>query len=196
MICNDELDLNNADCSVYYLNGGNFSGIKLPTHENGSLVVINGDGFSSNAVLKSQPVKSNVNSVFIVNNAENKNVNFENNSDTDNSYSVIGIGDKRNVLFIKPNSITGANIQYNTDIRISSESEITSSNWDNTTEIGTRNNLINNGYSYVVENLDADDVFYLGYRRSNYGSYTYYNSQELKASELAGTGLNIQCSSN
>ncbi|MBQ3190063.1 MAG: hypothetical protein IJB61_02295 [Bacteroides sp] len=117
-------------------------------------------------------------------------------SDTDNSYSVIGIGDKRNVLFIKPNSITGANIQYNTDIRISSESEITSSNWDNTTEIGTRNNLINNGYSYVVENLDADDVFYLGYRRSNYGSYTYYNSQELKASELAGTGLNIQCSSN
>ena len=118
--------------------------------------------------------------------------------DSNNAYSVTKTGDKRNVLFIKPNNITGNNIQNSSDIRMRSESKITSNNWNNASQIGTKDNLINNGYSYVVENLDADDVFYLGYRyrRSYFGSYTYYNSQQLKASDLAGTGLNIQCSSD
>ena len=116
-------------------------------------------------------------------------------SDTDNSYSVIGIGDKRNVLFIKPNSITGTDIQYY-NIRLALGSIITSSNWDNATEIGTSNNLRTNGYAHVVENLDAEDVFYLGYRTGYSGNRTYYNSQPLKASDLARTDLNIQCSRN
>ena len=116
--------------------------------------------------------------------------------DSNNACSVTKTGDERNVLFIKPNSITGTDSKNNTEIRMRSESKITSSNWSNATLIGTKNNLINNGYSYVVEKLKAEDEFYLGYQTGNGGNRTYYNSQLLKASDLAGTGLNIQCSSN
>lgn len=86
-------------------------------------------------------------------------------------------GDKRNVLWVKANSITGTNLGNNTTIKITENVITTETSWNNTTVLKETNaNELRNGIEIPIDDLDWNKTLYLNYRyRPNrYTGYNYY----------------------
>lgn len=109
--------------------------------------------------------------------------------------SVLVNGAVRNLLFIQPKSMSGNNISNNTDIRMKVGSKVDDNSWNSAIKLGQRNTILNYGYTYEISGLSATSVFYLAYRSGTFRR-TYYNSQQLTASDLANNNLEVIFTAN
>lgn len=96
----------------------------------------------------------------------------------------------RNVLYIKPGSISGKNSNNNTTVKMTNESiESSNKGWNDASSLidGLTYGDIRSGMSYTNNSLSEGDVFYFTYRSGGGGNRKYY-SVSLTAGEIAEGG--------